>query len=81
MSVPLLEIVPDGVNELDSVVVIVGEDESVPDPECVMETVPHGVAEKETDTVPHALADGDTDCLVEPDELVVPLLHNVAEAQ
>ena len=63
----LFELVPDDENELDNVGEIVVDGESVPDPDCDMERVPHGDAVNEADTVPHTLAEEDCVGVVEPD--------------
>ena len=57
------------IGEDEIVVEIVGDLESVPDPDCDTERVPHDDAEKESDTVSHALADGDGVDIGEPDAL------------
>ena len=56
---------------------IVGDVESVPEPDCDMDRVPQGDAVYETDTVPHTLADDDGDDIGEPDALSDQLLELV----
>ena len=70
----------DTVGEGDSVVEIVDDVDSVPDPDCDSVSVPHGDAVYETDTVPHALAEADEHMVCEPDGLTVPLLTVVTDA-
>ena len=66
--------------ELDSVDEIVGDVESVPDPDCDVERVLEGDAVKVTDAVPHELADADEHMVCEPDGLTVGLLLLVTDA-
>ncbi len=79
LSDQLLELVPDEENELDSVVEIVGDGESVPDPDCDMDRVLQGDDVYDTDTVPHELADADEQVVCETDGLTVPLLMVVTD--
>lgn len=53
--------------------------ESVPDPDCDIERVPHGDAVKDTDAVPHEVADADEQIVSEPDGLTVLLLIVVTD--
>ena len=79
LSDQLFELHPDDVYELDSVDEIVGDGESVPDPDCDTERVPQGDAVNETDTVPQELNDGECDVVNEPDGLTVPLVQLVTD--
>jgi hypothetical protein len=74
LSEKLFELVPEKVDELDTVDEIDDTVEGVPETDCEKETVLQGDGVKETDTVPHELATADGDDTVEPDGLSVPLL-------
>jgi hypothetical protein len=81
LTVLLLTFVTDELNdaetvgEEDSVVEIVDDGESVPDPDCDSVSVPHGDAVNETDEVKHKDADADSDDSDDADGLNVALLQ------
>ena len=73
LTVPLFELVPEEVTEVDKVAEIVDDDDSVPEPVCEVERELLGDAVYETDTVPHGVADTDRDVVVETVVLAVSL--------
>ena len=67
------------IDEDDTVEHIVGNDESVPVPDCDTDIVPQADAEKVVDAVPRGLADDDGVDFDEPDALSDPLTVTVPD--